>query len=532
MKRLRITLVLPRWEARASPRDDLRPVSGGGLDWLGVSATLYDSLDALYVCGLRDDYDRAVARVFAPSWRDPLGRGAPTPYRPVKVFEYHLRVVGGLLGAFEVSGDRRLLGAARHAAEAVAAAFPVRGPPRPYARLAHPRTAPVAALVLGVLDGVRSVFDGGVLCASLAGFGSFGLEFRAIARDGRAPALLERADRVFDAAYARWAADGGAASQKLVPKFYEVPPALGRRRGCLEKHRLSQRAGLGSGGDSFYEYLLKEQLLRGAAGSTKRQAELWDWLAAALLDGARGRDRVADVVHRSRAGTADVVAPRGRLKEHLAFFAPGLLALGSAAPWGDREAKRRLLALAAELAESDARLHAATGLGPELSRVDEASGAAAAVDPRYGLRPEYVESLFVLYRVTGDDVYRRRGWAFFEALVARCRLPGGGFAGLNDVFAERGGRDDDMPSFFLAETLKYLYLLFSDRDYYPLEDWVFTTEAHLISARPRCDDGSCFGSADRGPLFALPLDLLLLLAGGAALALLRRRRRPRLRRDS
>ena len=242
--------------------------------------------------------------------------------------------------------------------------------------------------------------------------------------------------------------------------------------------------------------------------------------------------QVADVVHRSRAGTADVVAPRGRLKEHLAFFAPGLLALGSAAPWGDKEAKRRLLALAAELAESDARLHAATGLGPELSRVDEASGAAAAVDPRYGLRPEYVESLFVLYRVTGDDVYRRRGWAFFEALVARCRLPGGGFAGLNDVFAERGGRDDDMPSFFLAETLKYLYLLFSDRDYYPLEDWVFTTEAHLISARPRCDDGSCFGSADRGLLFALPLDLLLLLAGGAALALRRRRRRPRLRRDS
>ncbi|KAH8047432.1 FKBP-type peptidyl-prolyl cis-trans isomerase [Aureococcus anophagefferens] len=274
----------PAVGARAS--DDLRPVSGGGLDWLGVSATLYDSLDALYVCGLRDDYDRAVARVFAPSWRDPLGRGAPTPYRPVKVFEYHLRVVGGLLGAFEVSGDRRLLGAARHAAEAVAAA----------------------------------VFDGGVLCASLAGFGSFGLEFRAIARR-RAPTSWS-GRTASSAAYARWAADGGAASQKLVPKFYE------------------------------------------------------------------------------------------------------------------------------------ARLHAATGLGPELSRVDEASGAAAAVDPRYGLRPEYVESLFVLYRVTGDDVYRRRGWAFFEALVARCRVPGGGFAGLNDVSAERGGRDDDMPSFFLAETLK------------------------------------------------------------------------------
>ena len=119
-----------------------------------------------------------------------------------------------------------------------------------------------------------------------------------------------------------------------------------------------------------------------------------------------------------------------------------------------------------------------------------------------------------------------------EAFNKCCKIESGGYVGVRDVRSDRPPKDDTQQTFWLAETLKYLYLLFSDRDYYPLEDWVFTTEAHLISARPRCDDGSCFGSADRGPLFALPLDLLLLLAGGAALALLRRRRRPRLRRDS
>lgn len=36
----------------------------------------------------------------------------------------------------------------------------------------------------------------------------------------------------------------------------------------------------------------------------------------------------------------------------------------------------------------------------------------------------------------------------------------------------------DMESFFLAETLKYLYLLFSDNDLLPLDQIVFNTEAH------------------------------------------------------
>eukprot|EP00252_Welwitschia_mirabilis_P007296 TRINITY_DN1853_c0_g1_i3.p1 TRINITY_DN1853_c0_g1~~TRINITY_DN1853_c0_g1_i3.p1 ORF type:complete len:101 (+),score=19.16 TRINITY_DN1853_c0_g1_i3:148-450(+) len=37
-----------------------------------------------------------------------------------------------------------------------------------------------------------------------------------------------------------------------------------------------------------------------------------------------------------------------------------------------------------------------------------------------------------------------------------------------------------MQSFFLAETLKYLYLLFSPPSVIPLDQWVFNTEAHPL----------------------------------------------------
>ena len=112
----------------------------------------------------------------------------------------------------------------------------------------------------------------------------------------------------------------------------------------------------------------------------------------------------------------------------------------------------------------------------------------------------------------------------FEALQARCRLKNGAFSGLADVYAEEFEYDDAMPSFFLGETLKYLYLLFSPADYYSLDDWVFTTEAHLIRAVPRCGDGSCTGP-EMSPWVA-PVDVLLAGACVVLFFVAARRRRP------
>ena len=131
----------------------------------------------------------------------------------------------------------------------------------------------------------------------------------------------------------------------------------------------------------------------------------------------------------------------------------------------------------------------ASGLAPDA--VTMHGGGMSASDPHWQLRPETVESLFYLWRATGDERHRERGWAIFQAIEQRCRVPGGGYAGLRDTVAAGRGAgfdaaalDGTQPSWFLAETLKYFFLLFADSDALDLETWVLNTEAHPFRVVP------------------------------------------------
>lgn len=143
----------------------------------------------------------------------------------------------------------------------------------------------------------------------------------------------------------------------------------------------------------------------------------------------------------------------------------------------------------------------------QLERESDVLGALFTVDqPKYILRPETLESILVLYRLTGDESYREEGWRIFENIKRSCKTPSA-FSAIKDVNIGRGrgGRQgaadtysaqqtqqgraeysspenwtDSQESFFLAETLKYLYLLFSDPDFLPLDRYVFNTEAHPL----------------------------------------------------
>jgi len=88
-----------------------------------------------------------------------------------------------------------------------------------------------------------------------------------------------------------------------------------------------------------------------------------------------------------------------------------------------------------------------------------------------------VESLFILYRITGDKKYQEWGYKIFLAIEKYCRTESA-YSGLNDVGVQNPTFNDRMESFFLAETLKYLYLLFSPTHVIPLDEFVFNTEAH------------------------------------------------------
>ncbi|MCJ1435447.1 hypothetical protein MMC27_004820 [Xylographa pallens] len=96
---------------------------------------------------------------------------------------------------------------------------------------------------------------------------------------------------------------------------------------------------------------------------------------------------------------------------------------------------------------------------------------------KYILRPEAIESVFIMYRVTGDEIWREKGWRMFNAVQNYTRVEFG-YSAIGDVTSDSPHHMDEMESFWLAETLKYYYLLFSTPDTISLDDYILNTEAH------------------------------------------------------
>jgi mannosyl-oligosaccharide alpha-1,2-mannosidase len=116
------------------------------------------------------------------------------------------------------------------------------------------------------------------------------------------------------------------------------------------------------------------------------------------------------------------------------------------------------------------------GLGGETAYIEK--GKVVLRDSSYIQRPEVIESIFYMWRFTHDPKYRDYGLKIIENMNKHIR---------NDVafydLNSDGKPGDKMESFFLAETLKYLYLLFVDDNVISLEHYVFNTEAHPLSVR-------------------------------------------------
>jgi len=125
-----------------------------------------------------------------------------------------------------------------------------------------------------------------------------------------------------------------------------------------------------------------------------------------------------------------------------------------------------------------------SGLAPEYVRVsptpphDYVPEIPSAARHSF-LRPETAESLFYLYRLTGDEKYRRWGASLFDAIVKNSRVDAG-YSSVQDVQHVPTKKLDDMQSFVLAETFKYLYLLFSPAETLDLRRYVLNTEGHPL----------------------------------------------------
>eukprot|EP01094_Clydonella_sp_ATCC50884_P000390 TRINITY_DN10305_c0_g1_i2.p1 TRINITY_DN10305_c0_g1~~TRINITY_DN10305_c0_g1_i2.p1 ORF type:complete len:312 (-),score=71.30 TRINITY_DN10305_c0_g1_i2:133-1068(-) len=274
-------------------------------------------------------------------------------------------------------------------------------------------------------------------------------------------------------------------AQKIINKIEASDAPLGlypthfaQSSGALVRGRST----LGALGDSFYEYLLKVWLLTGKA--LPQYDEFFGRTAVGITRYMLQRSDTTNNVALAELQMHNSPNNIIRKQDHLACFAGGMFALGS---WHgaalELEESEDFEEIGEDITETCFKTYqmTATGISPEITRFDK--DVELSVDSgakHYLLRPETVESLFVLYRVTQDRKYQEWGWEIFEAIEKHCKVKYG-YSGIRDVSKLPVVHDDRMESFFLGETLKYLYLLFSEHDLIPLDKYVFNTEAHPLT---------------------------------------------------
>ncbi|KAI0394417.1 glycoside hydrolase family 47 protein [Xylariaceae sp. FL0594] len=110
-------------------------------------------------------------------------------------------------------------------------------------------------------------------------------------------------------------------------------------------------------------------------------------------------------------------------------------------------------------------------------------GFVDVMSKSYILRPEAIESVWYMYRITGDRKWQEKGWDMFEAIVRHTTTDVGNSA-IGNVLTTNTTQSNEMESFWTAETLKYFYLLYSDPNVISLDQWVLNTEAHPFK-RPK-----------------------------------------------
>uniref|UniRef100_A0A6Q2YJ68 alpha-1,2-Mannosidase n=1 Tax=Esox lucius TaxID=8010 RepID=A0A6Q2YJ68_ESOLU len=422
-------------------KNELRPLTKNGHigNMFGGlrGASIVDSLDTLYIMGLIDEYNDA--KEWVETSLDLNSNGEAS------LFEVNIRYVGGLLSAYYLTGEEMFKRKVLELGEKLLPAFNT------------PTGIPRGVINLG--SGTSWSWGWASAGSSiLAEFGTLHLEFVHLSELSNNPIYTEKVMNI----------------RRLLNKIEKphglYPNFLSPVSGNWVQHHVS----IGGLGDSFYEYLIKSYLM---SDKTDEEAKNMYYSALEAIE--------ANLVQKSPGGLTYMAEWRGGILDHkmghLACFSGGMVGIG--ADDGAPEKRQHFLDLAAEITHTchESYSRSATKLGPEAFRFDGGAEATATrlSDRYYILRPEVIESYMYMWRLTHDPKYREWGWEAVEALEQHCRVEAG-FSGIRDVYAQTVSHDNMQQSFFLSETLKYLYLLFSDDDLLPLEDWVFNTEAHPL----------------------------------------------------
>ncbi|KAJ4962716.1 hypothetical protein NE237_022655 [Protea cynaroides] len=444
------------YEKYAWGQDELQPQTMNGVNSFGgLGATIVDSLDTLFIMGLKEEFQKA--REWVANSLD-----FNKDYE-ASVFETTIRVVGGLLSAYDLSEDNVFLEKARDIADRLLPAWDTSSG-IPYNRI---------NLVHG--NPHNPGWTGGE--SILADSATEQLEFIALSQRTGDPKYQVKVENVITELQKNFPDDG------LLPIF--INPQTGRTS--------YSTITFGAMGDSFYEYLLKAWIQGNKTEAVSHYREMWETSMKGLLSLTQ-KTTPSSFTYLSEKNGGSI----SHKMDELACFAPGMLALGSFG-YGPGEAQK-FLSLAEELAWTCYNFYQSTPTKLAGENYFFHAGQDMSVGTSWNiLRPETVESLFYMWRLTGNKTYQEWGWNIFQAFEKNSRIESG-YVGLKDV--NTGVKDNMMQSFFLAETLKYLYLLFSPDSIISFDEWVFNTEAHplkIVTRQDRAEESKGFDGQRKPP---------------------------------
>ncbi|KAG9956653.1 seven-hairpin glycosidase, partial [Aureobasidium melanogenum] len=475
-------------------QDEVRPLSGGYKNGFGGwGATLVDSLDTLWIMDMKKEFETAVA---ALKHLDFTISPSPT----ISVFETTIRYVGGLLSAYDLSNGKYpiLLEKAIELGDMLYASFDTAN------------NMPVVGS-WNWLKAAKGDLQSAPSNALSADIGSLSLEFTRLSQLSGDPKYYDAIQRIMNAF------EDSQNSTRL-PGMW--PVSLDARRLDFTHDRVFT---LGAMADSLYEYFPKQYLLLN--GRDKQTQHMYEKSIAVAKEHLFYRPLNPENLDLLISGSVRQIGAsydRKHEGQHLTCFVGGMVALGAkifntpedihtaqrltdGCVWAYQQTPSGMMPEIFEAIPctddedckwTDERWY--KGLVMAIHRVIDTStrslkeqaqqiiergrlplGFAKVVDSRYYLRPEAIESVFYMYRITGDKAWQDKAWQMFQAIESHAKTEIA-YAVVQDVRDTHSQLTDTMESFWTGETLKYFYLIFSEPDLINLDSWVLNTEAHPL----------------------------------------------------
>lgn len=396
--------------------------------------TMIDSLPTLYNMGLYDEFNES---------RDFL-RDKYVMYGSWSTFEITIRILGGFISAYQLSHDKVFLDKSIELGDAIYSVFNQTTGEFPHDICIYPANGTTKAMIVNY--GYNS----------LAEMGSIQLEFASLTKETGDPKYLDMAMKFYHQVW------GSAPDYGLISSVH--PP-----------NNKTVVATFGAHGDSYYEYIIKLYIMTGCVSPKilDRYLMVVEEMKEECVFESK-RLNITGIGKKTSRGVRMVV-------EHLQTFVGGMVAIGAVN--GNPHASDDLN-FAAKLVKGyyDTYQYFPGGIAPDLIEFNENNMSAdpiKVIDDEYKMRPETVESIYVMWKLTGEQKYRDYAWKIFQSLKKYCRTENG-YSGIADVRRPDKWKGLVQESYFLAETLHYLYLTFESSDFLTPDQWVFNTEAHPL----------------------------------------------------